>query len=185
MAYIEQTVYGVLAEFPDPPALLKAAEKVRQEGYRQFDCHSPFPIHGMDEAMQLKRSPLGWIVGIMSLSGAVLAMAFQGWTSAVSYPLVISGKPFFSYQAFVPVTFGIAVLLGALSAFFGMLALNRMPQPWHPVFFSDYFAQVTNNRFFVSIESRDEKFDVEQTVAFLTAIGGDNIELLEADKSNE
>ncbi len=185
MAYKEQTVYGALAEFPDSAALLHAAEKVKREGYRDFDCHSPFPIHGMDEAMGLKRSPLGWIVGIMALTGAGLAMAFQGWASAIDYPLIIAGKPYFSYQAYVPITFGLAVLLGAFSAFFGMLALNRLPQPWHPVFFSDRFAKLTNDGFFVSIESKDKKFDVEQTVAFLTAIGGKNIELLQEDESTE
>lgn len=181
----KHNIYGALAEFKDPAALLHAAEKTRKEGYQQFDCHSPFPIHGMDEAMGLKRSPLGWMVGIMALSGGALGMAFQGWTSAVAYPLIISGKPFFSFQAFVPVTFGLAVLLGAITAFFGMLVLNRLPQPWHPVFFSEQFSKVTNNGFILAIEATDQKFDIEQTVAFLTSIGGENIELLKGDESTE
>ncbi len=174
----QKIIHGVLAEFKDPAALMHAAEKVRDAGYKEFDCHSPFPIHGMDDAMGLKRSPLGWIVGIMAFTGLGLAFWLQGWISTTAYPLIIAGKPFFSYQAFVPVGFGLAVLFGAVSAFIGMLALNKLPQPWHPVFFSERFEKMTTDGFFISIEQKDARFDAENTSTFLASIGGQNIELL-------
>ena len=169
---------GALARFTDPAALLHAAEKLRDAGYQKFDCHSPFPIHGMDGAMGLKRSPLGFIVGAMTLIGAALGMGFQLWVAGVDYPLVIAGKPFFSWQAFIIITFALFVLFGAFGAVFGMLGLNRLPRLHHPVFYSEQFAKVTDNAFFVSIESDDEHFDAQQTAAFLTSIGGSDVELL-------
>lgn len=171
-------IHGILAEFKDATALLDAAERIRSAGYTRFDCHSPFPIHGMDEAMGLKRSPLGWMVGFAAFSGAGVALLLQWWTSTIDYPLIIAGKPFFSYQAYVPVTFGFAVLFGAVTAFLGMLILNKLPQPWHPVFYSDTFEKVTTGAFFVSIESQDDKFDPQNTADFLRSIGGFQIELL-------
>ncbi len=174
----KKVIHGVLAEFKDAADLLHAAKKVRDAGYEHFDCHSPFPIHGMDDAMGLKRSPLGWIVGIMAFSGLGLAYWLQGWTSTIDYPLIIAGKPFFSYQAYVPVGFGIAVLFGALAAFIGMLVLNKMPQPWHPVFFSDRFEKMSTDGFFLSIEQQDNKFNADETPAFLDSIGGLNVEIL-------
>lgn len=174
-------ILGVLAQFNDSGSLMHAAEKVRDAGFKKFDCHSPFPIHGMDEAMGLKRSPLGWMVGIMALGGAGIAMYFQWWTSGVDYPVVISGKPFFSWPAFFPVTFGIAVLLGALTAVFGMFGLNRLPQLHHPVFYSEKFGQFSDDGFFVSIESDDPKFDEKNTADLLTEIGGANIEVIRGE----
>jgi len=171
-------VRGALAQFDSPRALLQAAERVHEAGFRHFDCHSPFPIHGMDEAMGLKRSPVGYIAGICGLLGGGFGLWLQWWTSTVDYRLVISGKPFFSYPAYVPVTFGLTVLLAAFGAFFGMLVINRLPQWYHDVFHSDRFARVTDDGFFISIEARDKKFDRQQTVAFLESIGGSPVELL-------
>ena len=169
----------VLAEFDGVSELLAAAEKIRDAGYKKFDCHSPFPIHGMDEAMELKRSPLGWIVGFAALFGAGLGFLLQWWSGVIAYPLIIAGKPYFSYQAYMPVGFGLAVLFGAVAAFVGMLALNKLPQPWHPVFFSDRFEKMSTDGFFISITSDDENFDDEKTPEFLQHIGGSNIELLQ------
>ena len=175
---------GVLAEFSNPNHLMQAAKALRDAGYQHFDCHSPFPIHGMDEAMGLKPSPLGWIVGGMAFLGAGLAILLQWWTSAIDYPIIISGKPFFSYQAFAPVTFGLAVLLGAVTAFFGMLALNRLPQPFHPVFFSDNFAKASDDGFFLSVLAADPKFDIESTSSLLRQIGGQQIQVLKEDSAD-
>ncbi|NQV15522.1 DUF3341 domain-containing protein [bacterium] len=169
---------GVLARFANPAELIEAAKKVREAGYKKFDCHSPFPIHGMDDAMGLKRSPLGFIVGGMTLTGALVGMTLQYWVAAVEYPLVISGKPFFSWQAFIIITFALFVLFGAFGAVLGMFHLNRLPRLHHPVFYSDQFARVTDDAFFVSIEVEDPKFDDKQTQAFLTGIGGVDIELV-------
>jgi hypothetical protein len=169
---------GIVAEFDSPAALLHAAESLRDAGYKRFDCHSPFPIHGMDRAMGLRRSPLGWIVGMCALFGASGGLLLQWWTSAVDYPFVISGKPFFSYQAFVPVTFGLGVLLGAASAVIGMLALSRLPMLHHPVFHSDRFARFSDEGFFVSIESSDKRFDSTETRSLIESVGGRNIETI-------
>jgi len=169
---------GLLARFESATALLEAARAVRDAGYRRFDCHSPFPIHGMDAAMGLGRSPLGWIVGAAALAGTGAGLGLQWWTSSVAYPLVISGKPFFSFQAYVPITFGVGVLLSAFAAVIGMLALNGLPRLHHAVFYSERFGRFSDDGFFVSIESDDERFSPTETRAFLESIGGLDIEVL-------
>jgi len=171
-------IHGVLARFGSAGELLKAAAKVRDAGYKKFDCHSPFPIHGMDEAMGLKRSPLGWICGLLALGGGTGLFALQWWSSTSAYPLVISGKPFFSFQAYVPVTFAGAVICAAFAATFGMLIINQLPRLHHPVFFSDKFT-ATDDGFFVSIEAKDSKFDKSGTAEFLESIGGREVEVLQ------
>ena len=169
---------GALARFANPAELIEAAKKIRDAGYEKFDCHSPFPIHGMDDAMGLKRSPLGYIVGGMTLTGATVGMTLQYWIAAVEYPLVISGKPFFSWQAFIIVTFALFVLFGAFGAVLGMLHLNRLPRLHHPVFYSDKFAKVTDDAFYVSIEADDDQFDDKKIQDFLSSIGGTDVELV-------
>jgi len=172
-------IEGILAEFQNPAELLDAAKEVREKGYTSFDCHSPFPIHGMDDAMGEKRSPLGWMVGTIAAVMFLAGFAFEGWTSAIDYPLVISGKPFFSYQAFGTVAFALMVLTSALMALLGMLFLNKLPRFFHPTFHSDNFSRVTDSAFFISIEADDKQFDPEKTKQYLESIGGTNIELLE------
>jgi len=174
-------ILGLLAEFENPAALMEAAKKTRDAGYEKFDCHSPFAIHGMDQAMGLKRSPLGWIIGLAALIGTSGALALQWWTSSIDYPMVISGKPLFSYQAYVPVTFAIGVLFSAFAALVGMLAINGLPRLHHPVFYSDNFAKVTDDGFFISIEADDPKFDITRTEEFLKSIGGKNLEVLQGE----
>ena len=177
----EKEIYGLLAEFADPAALLCAAEQMRDNGYEHFDCHSPFPIHGMDRAMGLKRSAVGYIAGVMAFIGFSLGLGLQWWTSAVDYPLVIAGKPYFSYQAFVPVTFGLTVLLGAFGAFLGMMHTNRLPKLYHELFNSERFStRVTNDGFFVSVVAKDPKFDVVTTTSLLESIGGKNVEVVKS-----
>lgn len=169
---------AILARFSNPAELIEAAKQVRDAGYEKFDCHSPFPIHGMDDAMGLKRSPLGFIVGVMTLTGAAVGMGLQYWTSTIEYPLIISGKPFFSWQAFFIITFALFVLFGAFGSVLGMFHLNRLPRLHHPLFYSKQFERVTDDAFFVSIEAEDEKFDEKQTKAFLDSIGGSDLEVI-------
>ena len=128
--------FGLLAEFEGPGPLLHGCEQVRDAGYTKWDAHSPFPVHGLDRAMGMRPSVLPWIVLILGLGGAVGAMLLQWWVATTAYPLVISGKPFFSWQAFVPVTFEVGVLIAAIGAVFGMLILNRLPMHFHPLFAS-------------------------------------------------
>jgi hypothetical protein len=169
----------MIARFESTGELLHAAEKVRDAGYRDFDCHSPFPIHGMDQAMGLKRSPLGYIVGAMGAIGLIGALTLQWWTSTVDLPLEISGKPFFSFQAYVPVTFALTVLLAAFGAMFGMLALNQLPKLYHVLFNSKNFVRFSDDGFFVSIQASDPKYNDGDTRSFLEKIGGREIEIVE------
>ena len=178
----DKRVLAILAEFKDPGELLHAAEKVRDEGYQKYDCHSPFPIHGMDDAMGEKRSPLGYIVAVVAITSAVGMLIFQGWTSAIDYPIVLSGKPFFSYQAFGVASWAVMVLSSAIVCLFGMLVLNKLPMFHHPLFYSENFCnKVNDDGFFVSIEAGDEKFDTKKTKSFLEKIGGKNLELISPD----
>lgn len=172
-------VYGLLAEFDGPGSLLHAAEKLRDAGYKRFDCHSPFPIHGMDKAMGIKESQLGWIVLVCGTSGLLGGLGLQWWASTIAYPLVISGKPLFSHQAFVPITFELTILLSAFGAVFGMLALNKLPMLYHQLFNSSRFKKATDAGFFVSLESTDSNFDATQSRKFLESIGGKSVEVVE------
>ncbi len=155
---MEKKVVGVMAEFKNPADLIHGAEKMRDAGYKHFDCHSPFPIHGMDEAMGEKRSPLGYIVGVVGFFAIVGMIAFQGWTSAIDYPIIVSGKRFFSYQAFVIPTWAVMVLSSAIVTVLGMIALNRLPRFHHPVFYSDNFEKFSTDGFFISVKSNTRLF---------------------------
>lgn len=176
--YESEPVYGLLAEYADPAALLHAAEKTRKAGYRHFDVHSPFPIHGMDKAMGLGNSLVGFFTLGGGITGFALAYWLQWWTGAVAYPLNISGKPFFAIEPSIPVIFELTVLFSAFGAVAGMFALNGLPRPHNPLFYSRNFARATDDAFFLHIAASDKRFDLEETRRFLTDIGGRNIELL-------
>ncbi len=170
--------FGALAEFATPAALYEACEGVRDAGYTRWDAHAPFPVHGLDRAMGLRASRLPWISLVMALGGAATGMGLQGWVSTIAYPLVISGKPFFSWPAFIPVTFELAVLGGAVGAVFGMFALNQLPTFYHPLFSSARFERASDDGFFISIEAWDPKFDASQTVELLRRLGATSVELV-------
>ncbi len=171
-------LFGALAEFATPAELYHACEGVRDAGYTRWDAHAPFPVHGLERAMGLKASRLPWIVLVMALGGAVAGMGLQGWVSTVAYPLVISGKPFFSWPAFVPVTFELGVLGGALGAVFGMFGMNQLPTLHHPLFGSKAFERASDDGFFISIESWDPRFDSSRTVDLLRRLGAKEVELV-------
>ena len=172
--------YGILAEFATPADLYHACEKVRDSGFSRWDAHAPFPVHGLEKAMGLRRSPLPWIVLVMGLTGAALGFALQAWVHMSAYPLVISGKPYFSWPAFIPITFELGVLFGALGAVFGMLGLNKLPMLYHPLFKSRVFERVSDDRFFISIESWDPKFDPSTTRTLMESLGARSVELVES-----
>lgn len=171
-------IYGVIAEFADPADLMHAAEKVRDGGFSKWDTHSPFPIHGMDDAMGLKPSILGFFVFFIAAGGGTFALLFQCWVHAIAYPLAIAGKPLLSIPAFIPITFEMAILSAAFATVFGMFAMNKLPRFHHPLWYSDRFHRATDDAFFIAIEAGDSKFDKQRTVEFLTSIGGTNVELL-------
>jgi hypothetical protein len=172
--------YGVLAEFGSVNQLYHACEQVRDAGYTRWDAHTPFPVHGLDRAMGLRRSRLPFIVLGMGLLGALGGFALQYWVHTIEYPLTISGKPYFTWPAWVPITFELGILFGSLGAVVGMLGLNQLPMHWHPLFNSGAFERASNDTFFISIESWDPKFDAARTRSFLEEIGARKVELVSA-----
>ena len=159
-----------MAEFDEPTALVAAAAHARREGYRCMDGYSPFPIEELHEALGSHHTRLPLIVLIGGVCGCIGGYALQYWVSTTAYPLNIGGKPLHSWPAFIPVTFECTILVAALSAVLGMLALNRLPMPYHPVFNVPRFALASRNRFFLCIEAKDPKFDVEDTRRFLETL---------------
>ncbi len=172
----EGPYYGILAEFATPADLYHACERVRDAGFTRWDAHSPFPVHGLSRAMGLRRSLLPWIVLVMGLIGLALGFALQAWVHGVAYPLVISGKPYFAWPAYVPVAFEVGVLSAALGAVLGMFGLNRLPMHHHPLFGSKVFERVTDDAFFISIESWDPQFDPSATAQLLESLGARSVE---------
>ena len=170
--------WGLLAQFDSPGAILRAARATHKAGYQRFDVHTPYPVHGMDSAMGLGRSHLGWFVAGGALVGFIVAMALQYYVTW-DYPLIHQGKPFYSWQTFLVVTFELTVLFSAFSAVGAMMIINGLPQWYHPTLKSLTFASATDNRFFVSIESADKTFDAVKTRAFFEALGAISIEELE------
>lgn len=172
-------LYGILAEFEGPKALLLAAERVRDAGYKRWDVHTPFPVHGMDAAMGLRPTILPWLVFGAGATGALGALLLQWWTNAFDYRFIISGKPFFGLPAAVPVAFELTILLASLAAFLGMLGLNRLPEWYHSLFNSERFRRVTTDGFFLSIEARDAAFDRKATAELLDSLGAVHVEEVE------
>src|SRR5580765_774555 len=164
-------LYGLMAEFNDPPSLVAAAAKAHAEGYRRMDAYSPFPIEELDEAMGAHHSRLPLIVLIGGLVGCVSGFLLQYWVSTIAYPINVGGRPFNSWPAFIPLTFECTILGASLSAVLGMLALNGLPMPYHAVFNVPRFALASRNRFFLCIEAKDRKFDLDATRQFLETLG--------------
>jgi hypothetical protein len=163
-------VYGLVAEFDDPAALLRAAEAERQAGYRRADAYSPFPVEGLAEALGFRRTGIPRLVFLGGLAGCVGGFAMQYYAAVISYPINVGGRPLNSWPAFLPVTFELTILVAALVAVLGMLALNGLPMPYHPLFHVPRFALATRDRFFLCIEAADPKFDPEGTRRFLEGL---------------
>jgi hypothetical protein len=163
-------IHGLMAEFDDPTSLVEATERAHREGYRCMDAYSPFPIEELHDALGGQPTRLPLIVLVGGLCGFLGGYGLQYWSSVMAYPLNIGGKPLHSWPAFIPVTFECTILVAALSAVLGMLALNGLPQPYHPVFNVPRFALASRNRFFLCIEASDSKFDLERTREFLASL---------------
>jgi Protein of unknown function (DUF3341) len=164
-------IYGLMAEFDEPSLLVAATHRAYQEGYRRMDAYSPFPIEELHEALGMHHTRLPLIVLIGGLCGCLGGYLLQYWVSAVAYPINVGGKPLHSWPAFIPVTFECTILLASLSAVLGMLALNGLPMPYHPVFNLPRFALASRNRFFLCIEAQDPRFDLDRTRRFLDTLG--------------
>ncbi len=183
-------IYGLLAEFETPGDLMAAAEKCRDAGYRWWDCHTPFPVHGLDGAMGLKRTWLPWFVFGAGATGTLVAFLLQAYTNSWNfpmwagvwvhgYPFLISGKPAMSLPAFIPVMFELTILFSALATVKLMFLFNGLPQLYHPLFTSNRFRRASNDRFFIVIEARDPKFLPKRTEEFLKTLSPVSIETVE------
>jgi len=169
-------IYGLMAEFETPAAVMHAAEKVRDAGYRRWDVYSPFPVHGMDKAMGLKNSQVGWFSFLGGATGYTCGMLMIWWMNAHDYPIVIGGKPMFSPFGAFPPSYELTILLGSFGALFGMLFLNRLPRLHHPLLKHKRFALATHDRFFLVIETVDTKFSSTETRRLLESADSKRIE---------
>ena len=176
-------VFGVAAEFSCARDLYHAAEKIRDAGFQKWDVFSPFPIHGMDEAMGLGRSVLGKVVFLGGLVGFLVAVALEFGPTSFLYPMIVGGKPanFFTVPAFFPIMFELTILVSAFTAVIGMLLMNGLPRLNHPLFNWDRFKKVTEDKFYAVIESDDEKFSARPVEEFLASLGGTNITAIHGD----
>jgi len=163
-------LYGVMAQFDSPSTLVAAAREAYAAGYRQINGYSPFPIEELSDAIGFKRTTLPLIVLAGGIIGAVGGFFMQYWMEVIDYPINVGGKPFNSWPAFIPITFECTILCAAFAAVFGMLALNKLPQPYHPVFNAPNFALATRDSFFLVIESKDPKFDHDEAMRFLKSL---------------
>ncbi|MFY7818653.1 MAG: DUF3341 domain-containing protein [Akkermansiaceae bacterium] len=183
MSTTRKRVYGYLAEFKSASALYKAAEKVRDAGFTKWDCYSPYPIHGLDAAMGLKRSILPYLVFFGGMTGTITAFLLAYTTQVYLYPTVVQAKPanFFTLPAFFPIMFELTILFSGFTTLFGLLGLMKLPRFNHPLFVSKQFERATDDGFFIALEARDPKFSATGTKEFLGEIGGASIELIEEE----
>lgn len=163
-------IYGLMAQFEDPDDLVRAGQRAYEEGYRKMDAYTPFPVHGLAEAIGVHRTRLPLIVLGGGLIGGFTGFFMQWYSATVGYPLNVGGRPYNSWPAFVPVTFEMTILFAAFAAILGMLALNGLPQPYHPVFNVPGFELASRSHFFLLIEATDPKFDREETRRFLESL---------------
>ena len=165
-----QTTYGLIAEFLSAEELLEACKRTSGAGFRKIDAYSPFPIEGLSEAIGFHKTILPVLVFCGGLLGTCTGFFLQWWPNVIGYPQNIGGKPWDSWPAFIPITFELTILFAALTATFGMIALNGFPSPYHPVFNYERFALASKDRFFLVIEAADPKYDAEQTRQFLSEL---------------
>jgi hypothetical protein len=164
---MKRPLYGLMAEFENPEEVVEAARKAYDAGFRKLDAYSPFPIEELSEAVGFHHTWLPWIVLGGGIAGALAGFGMQYYLSVIEYPLNVGGRPLNSWPSFIPVTFEMTILFAALSAVVGMIVLNGLPKPYHPVFNVPGFVRASRNRFFLCIEAADPKFDVERTRQFL------------------
>ena len=183
MSTTRKRVYGYLAEFKSASALYKGAEKIRNAGFKKWDCYSPYPIHGLDDAMGVKRSILPWFVFFGGLTGIITGFSLAYVTQVVIYPTVVQSKPanIFTVPAFFPIMFELTILFSGFATLFGLLALIQLPRLNHPLFASRQFHRASDDGFFIAIEARDPKFSPNGTRDILAEAGGANIELVEEE----
>lgn len=167
---MDKNIYGLLAEFDTPTQMVDAANKIREAGYKKTDAFSPFPLHEIDEALGVKRSILPFLVLGGGVIGLLTGLGLTYFVHVIDYPILVGGRPFFSLPSFIPPMFELTILCAAFVAVFGMILLNGLPQPYHPVFNVPRFALATREKFFLLIERKDPKFDYEETKSFMQSL---------------
>ncbi len=176
-------IYGITAEFDSTEKLLSAARHLRDAGYKDTDAFTPFPVHGLIEALGARKSRLAAAILVGGLTGASIGLGLQYWVSSVAYPHTVSGRPFFSWPNFIPIIFECMVLLAAFTAVFGMLGRNGLPRPYHPVFSAPRIELTSTDRFVILVKATDAQFDTERTSAFLRTLGSDHVHALHVEPS--
>ncbi len=172
---MDRNVYGLLAEFDTPTQMVDAARRVRDAGYTKTDAFSPFPIHEIDEALGVKRSILPFLVLGGGITGLLTGLGLTTFVHVFEYPIIVGGRPFFSLTSFIVPMFELTILFSAFVAVFGMLLLNGLPQPYHPVFNVPRFALATREKFFLLIETKDPQFDYEATRSFMEGLNAQEV----------
>lgn len=172
-------LYGLVAEFADADAILAAAEKARAAGYTKIEAYTPIPVHGLDEALGFRRTRLPWLILVGGLLGAAGIFGLATWVNVFEYPINVGGRPLFSWPAFIPITFEGMVLLASFAAVFGMIGLNGLPMPYHPMFNTPNFERATNDLFFLAVEAGDPQFDLARTRQFLESLGAQQVSSVE------
>jgi hypothetical protein len=172
MAHAETStpLYGLMAEFDTPQALLDAAVATGKAGYTKTDAYSPFPIHGLDQALGIKERLVAPIVLVGGLTGLAAGYGLEYWSQVIEWPMNIGGRPYHAWVSFIPPAFELTILFAAFAAVFGTLALNGLPQPYHPVFNAPRFDRASQDSFFLAIEAADPKFDAVRTRQFLASL---------------
>jgi len=168
-------LYGLMAEFADHEHLVAAARCSHAEGYRRMDAYSPFPVPELARALGRRGTPIPLLILLGGTVGGLGGYFMQAYAMAIDYPMNIGGRPLHSWPAYIPITFELTVLCAALTAFFSVFLLNKLPQPYHPVFNVPEFARASQDRFFLCIESADPKFDLDETRQFLWKLGPENV----------
>lgn len=181
----EKTVHGIVAEYDSVDTLLAACRRVRDAGYTKTDAFTPFPVHGIDRALGIKPTKLPWIVLACGLTGTITALTMQIWMNAIDYPYIISGKPYVSLPAFIPVTFELTVLFASFGAFFGMWALNGLPRFSNPMFTNPRFDRATDDKFFLYVDHHDRLFDQATVERLLGETGGAHVTTVVDDETSD
>ncbi|HEV7700884.1 MAG TPA: DUF3341 domain-containing protein [Pyrinomonadaceae bacterium] len=172
---MSEKLYGIMAEFDTPTELVDAARLVRDAGYKKTDAFSPFPLHEIDEALGIKRSILPFLIFAGGITGLLSGLGLEYYVHVYDFPIIVGGRPHFSLPAFIPPMFELTILFAAFTAVFGMLFLNKLPSPYHPVFNVPRFALATREKFFLVIESEDENYDYERTREFMGTLGAQEV----------
>jgi len=175
----DDKVYAVMGQFSDPHELVHAGRKIREMGYTKLDAMTPFPVHGIDDAIGIPYSKLGWIVICIGLCGTATAELLIWWCGAINYPLVIGGKPLFDFSFTIPIAFELTVLFSAFAAFLGMWAINGLPRFYHPSLNYKNAHRATDDRFLLVIEADDPKFDPQKSAEHLRSVGAEEVEVVE------